>query len=76
MMSKREHKTNITESDLNVQKNLGLFGPIPIRSGCLGPDLFGPVGSGRFGPISKVGCFGLIFGVSRFGLIYLFIFRK
>ena len=46
----------------------GRFGPIPVRSGRFGPisggggSRFGPVGMGRFGPI---------FGVSRFGLIYL-----
>ena len=41
--------------------NPGRFGPIPIRSGRFGPrrfgpisgvSRFGPVGAGRFGPIS------------------------
>ena len=36
-----------------------------------GVSHFGPVGVGRFGPISEVGHFGLIFGASRFGLIYV-----
>ena len=60
--------------------NPGRFGPIPVRSGRSGPCRFGPIsGVGRFGPggagrsghISYVGRFGPIFGVSRFGLIYL-----
>ena len=37
-----------------------------------GVSRFGPIGAGRFGPISKVGRFGPILVVSRFGLIYLF----
>ena len=36
--------------------NLGRFCPIPVRSGCFGPisgvSRFGPVGEGRFDPIS------------------------
>ena len=37
-----------------------------------GVSRFGPIGAGRFGPISKVDRFGPILGVNRFGLIYLF----
>ena len=47
-------------------ENPGRFGPIPVWSGCFGPgrfgpgrfspisgvSRFGPVGAGRFGPIS------------------------
>ena len=44
-----------------VYENPGRFGPIPVRSGRFGPgpfgpisgvSRFGPVGAGRFGPIS------------------------
>ena len=70
----------IKNSPNNVERNPGRFGPIPVRSGRFGPGRFGPISgvgrfgpieAGRFGPISGVGRFGPIFGVSRFGLIYL-----
>ena len=51
--------------------NPGHFGPIPVRSGRLGPGRFGQIsGVSRFCPVGAGG-FGTIFGVSRFGLIYL-----
>ena len=62
-------------------RNPGRFGPISVRSGRFGPGRFGPISAvsrfgqvraGRFGPITKVGRFGSIFGVSRFGLVYLY----
>ena len=57
------------------------FGPFSFWSICLSPDhfglnygvgRFGPIRAGHFGPVSKMGCFGWILVVSRFGLIYLF----
>ena len=57
------------EKRLIFNKNLGLFGLIPVRSGRFGPisevSCFDPIGAGHFGPISKVGCFGLIFWISH-----------
>ena len=57
------------EKRLTFNKNLGLFGLIPVWSGRLGPisevSCFDPIGAGRFGPISKVGCFGPIFWMSH-----------
>ena len=72
------------EKRLTFNKNLGLFGLIPVCSGCFSPisevSCFDPVGAGRFGSISKVGCFGPIFWMSHSlakGLeIYIFIFSK
>ena len=55
------------EKRLTFNKNLGLFGLIPILSGRFGPfsevSCVDPIGAGRFGPISKVGCFGPIFSL-------------
>ena len=57
------------EKRLTFNKNLGLFGLIPVWSGRFGPisevSCFDPIGAGRFGPISKVGCFGPIFWMSH-----------
>ena len=57
------------EKRLTFNKNLGLFGLIPVWSGRLGPisevSCFDPIGTGRFGPISKVVCFGPIFWMSH-----------
>ena len=72
------------EKRLTFNKNLGLFGLIPVWSGCFGPisevSCFNPIGAGRFGPISKVGCFGPIFWMSHSLTksleIYIFIFSK
>ena len=55
-------------------RNLGRFGPIPVRSGRFSPGCFstiskvsrfGPIGAGCFGPMWKVGCFGPIFRVGH-----------
>ena len=72
------------EKRLTFNKNMGVFGLIPVWSGCFGPisevSCFDRIGAGRFGPISKVGCFGPIFWMSHSlakGLeIYIFIFSK
>ena len=68
------------KKDLNPHVlDQGRFGPIPVWPGRLGPcrfcpiswvSSFGPFWVGCFGPMSKVGRFGLIFGVSRFGPDY------
>ena len=62
--------------DTAFLKNPGSFGPILVRSGRFGPisgvSHLSPLGAGHLGPISQVGCFGLIFGVSRFSLIYFY----
>ena len=48
---------------------VGSFWPGSFRP-TLWLSRFGPIGTVRFGPIPKVGCFGLILGVGCFGLIY------
>ena len=57
------------EKRLTFNKNLGLFGLIPVLSGRFGPisqvSCVDTIGAGRFGPISKVGCFGPIFRMSH-----------
>ena len=48
--------TEDIDSELRLFAMPGRFGPIPVRPGRFGPisevSRFGPVGEGRFGPIS------------------------
>ena len=60
-MTKYHRSLTLGNFRLKGLTNPGRFGPIPVRSDCFGPgrfgpfsgvSRFGPVGVGRFGPIS------------------------